>query len=70
MVKVWKHRTERMQVRMKSLERCLRVKVIWWWSTFDRCAIWLLKVVLPEAWRSAMIVQLYKGKGERNECKN
>ena len=25
---------------------------------------------VPEDWRSAMIVPLYKGKGERNECKN
>ena len=24
----------------------------------------------PEGWRSALIVALYKGKGERNECKN
>ena len=26
--------------------------------------------VVPEDWRSAVIVPLYKGKGERNECKN
>ena len=26
--------------------------------------------VVPEDWRSAMIVPLCKGKGERNECKN
>ena len=26
--------------------------------------------VLPEDWRSAVIVPLYKGKGERTECKN
>ena len=26
--------------------------------------------VLPEDWRSAVIVLLYKGKGARNECKN
>ena len=24
----------------------------------------------PEGWRSALIVPLYKGKGDRNECKN
>ena len=24
----------------------------------------------PEDWRSAVIIPLYKGKGERNECKN
>ena len=26
--------------------------------------------VVPEYWRSAVIVPLYKGKGERTECKN
>ena len=26
--------------------------------------------VVPEDWRYAVIVPLYKGKGERNECKN
>ena len=26
--------------------------------------------VVPEDWRSAVIVPLYKGKGEKNECKN
>ena len=26
--------------------------------------------VVPEDWRSAVIVPLYKGKGERNKCKN
>ena len=25
---------------------------------------------MPEDWRSALIVLLYKGKGERSECKN
>ena len=24
---------------------------------------------LPEDWRSSVIVPMYKGKGERNECK-
>ena len=27
-------------------------------------------VVVPEDWRSAVIVALYKGRGERSECKN
>ena len=27
-------------------------------------------VVVPEDWRSAVIVPLYKGKGERTECSN
>ena len=26
--------------------------------------------VVPENWRSAVIVPLYKGKGERTECNN
>ena len=26
--------------------------------------------VVPEGWRSAVIVSLYKGKGERTECRN
>ena len=26
--------------------------------------------IMPENWRSAVIVRLYKGKGERTECKN
>ena len=26
--------------------------------------------VVPEDWKSDVIVPLYKGKGERNECKN
>ena len=25
---------------------------------------------VPEDWRSVMIIPLYKGKGERTECKN
>ena len=25
---------------------------------------------MPEDWRSAVIVPLYKGKGEKSECKN
>ena len=25
---------------------------------------------MPEDWKSAVIVPLYKGKGERTECKN
>ena len=29
-----------------------------------------LESVVPEDWRSAVIVPLYKGKGERNECMN
>ena len=33
------------------------------------CVILLLKSgVVPEDWRSAVIIPLYKGKGERTEC--
>ena len=41
--------------------------VDWTWRlcnmTFESCFV-------PENWRSAVIVLLYKGKGERAECKN
>ena len=30
----------------------------------------LENVVVPEDWRPAVIVSLYKGKGEKTECKN
>ena len=44
----------------------------------DRLVDWIWKLcnmafescIVPEDWRSAVIVPLYKGKGERNECKN
>ena len=44
----------------------------------DRVVDWILRLctmafesgVVPEDWRSVVIVPLYKGKGERNECKN
>ena len=44
----------------------------------DRVGDWIWKLckmtfengVVPEDWRSAVIVPLYKGKGERTECKN
>ena len=26
--------------------------------------------VVPEGWRSTMIISSYKGKGERTECRN
>ena len=32
--------------------------------------MWPLSGVVPEDWRSAVIVPFQKGKGERNECKN
>ena len=32
--------------------------------------MWPLRVVLPGGWGSAVIVPLYKSKGERTECKN
>ena len=42
-----------------------------WWIGSGGYEIWLLRVVVvPEDWRSAVIAPLYKGKGERTECKN
>ena len=34
------------------------------------CNIAFESGVVPEAWRSAMIIPLYKGKGGRTECNN
>ena len=34
------------------------------------CIIAFENGVVPEDWRPAVIVPLYKGKRERNECKN
>ena len=44
----------------------------------DRLVEWVWRIcnmafesgVVPEDWRSAVIVLLYKGKGERSECKS
>ena len=44
----------------------------------DRVVDWIWRLcnmtfesgVVPEDWRSTVIVSLYKGKGERNKCKN
>ena len=41
--------------------------VDWIWRLFN---IAFENNVVPEDCRSAMIVQLYKGKGERTECSN
>ena len=45
---------------------CGRV-VDWIWRIYN---MGFERGVVPEDWRSAVIVPLYKGKGERNECKN
>ena len=39
----------------------------WIWRL---CSMSFENSVVPEDWRSAFIVLLYKGKGERIECKN
>ena len=39
----------------------------WIWRI---CNITFKNGIVPEGWRSAVIVPLYKGKGERTECKN
>ena len=44
----------------------------------DKGVDWILRLhnmafesgIVPEYWRSAGIISLYKGKGERTECKN
>ena len=41
--------------------------VDWVWRL---CSMALESGVGPEDWRSAVIVPLYKGKGERTECSN
>ena len=44
--------------------------MVGWWIGYGDCVIWPLKMVLSEDWKHAIIVPLYKDKGERNECKN
>ena len=39
------------------------MEVTGWWTGFE-------SGVVPADWRSAVIVPLYKGKGERAECSN
>ena len=41
-----------------------------WWIGYGSCVIWPLRVVVCLKIRSVVIVPLYKGKGERTECKN
>ena len=41
--------------------------VKWIWRL---CNMVLESGVMPEEWRSAVIVPLYMGKGERTECSN
>ena len=38
-----------------------------WWRL---CSMAFEDGLVPGEWRSAVIVPLYKGKGERTECKN
>ena len=60
---------ERLQVWMRSLEMekgggDMVVDRIW-----RLCNIAFESGVVPDNWRFAVIVLLYKGKGERTECK-
>ena len=41
--------------------------VEWLWDNIDKC--WLTEV-LPDDWKVAEIVPLYKSKGKRSECSN
>ena len=45
------------------------MEVIGWW-TGSGVYMAFERGVMPEEWRSVVIVPLYQGKGERNECKN
>ena len=40
------------------------VEATGWWTGFGGCVIWPLRVVLSQKTKSAMIVPMYKGKGE------
>ena len=56
---------------MRLLERWLKVGgdmvVDWIWRL---CNMAFERDAVPEDWKSAVIVPLHKGKGERSECKN
>ena len=41
-----------------------------WWTGFRDCNMAFESGGVPEDWRSAVIVPLYKGKEERTECNN
>ena len=41
-----------------------------WCTGFGGYVIWPMRVVVFEDWRSAVIVPMYKGKGEKTECRN
>ena len=41
-----------------------------WYIGSGGYVIWPVSGVVHEDWRYAVIVPLYKGKGERTECKN
>ena len=48
----------------------IKEEVIGWWIGSGGYVIWSESFVGPEDRRSAVIVLLYKDKGERTECKN
>ena len=50
------------------MAKCAGDKVVnWIWRL---CNIAFKSVVVLDDWRSAVMVSLYKGKGERTECSN
>ena len=41
-----------------------------WWIGYGDCNMVFESGAVPEDWRPAVIIPLYKGKGERTECSN
>ena len=46
------------------------MEVTEWWIGFEGYVIWPMRVMLCLKIGDLLIVPLYKGKGERSECKN
>ena len=62
-----KFKTEKLQVTGEMINGVGERVVNWIWRV---CNMAFKNIVVPEDCRSAMIILLYKGKGERNECSN
>ena len=55
------------EITGETIKRGGEKVVDWIWRV---CNMAFESGFLPEYWRSSVIVPLYKGKGEKNECKN